>query len=224
MESFALLKLADSENKLKTINWSIAIFLCTSYCVFRLSLNIYTNFLEETNTNFFISTDIADHMPTLTLFSYDANITNIENLMLIDCKIKRSQYLEHEQCVMENRSRNDCITFNNSLSRFTSENQLVGMHFTFKSNLKEDQYYAVIHYIENLPIDVELNRHAMLFFSEKCSISDTQVNPSTLSYRIVERIIESTAMLFVLTHGVVLTQAYLRKLILKRNITKKFAY
>jgi hypothetical protein len=103
-------------------------------------------FCKKPTQNFLITTDIADHIPTVTLCSYDVNVTNIENLMLIDCKIKRSQYLEHEQCVMENfyRSRNDCKTFNNSLSKFTNENQLVGMHFIFKSNLKEDQYYAVI--------------------------------------------------------------------------------
>ena len=62
------------------------------------------------------------------------------------------------------------------------------MNFTFNSIHKTNKYYSVIHNIEKLPFLVELNKHSMLLYSEKCLISDTLVNPQILSYKITQRI------------------------------------
>lgn len=182
----ALPKLANSSNKFKTTVWSIAIILNTTYCIIAISLDIHSYFLFKTNTNVYVGNDLATTMPTISLCSF----SNEFHVNLTSCQIKQAKEVDFEECQWENfyRARNDCFTFDSSLILFTNEDESVGLHFTFKNDLEEDNYFVVIHENDNIPKAIELNRHAMPLFSSKCKISENKYNPLVITYKITERL------------------------------------
>jgi hypothetical protein len=184
-------KISSSTHTIFAILWSIVFSLFSLYCISYIiyDLRLYAKF--NTNTNVNITNVISAEIPTLSVCLDPIFGNNINfNMVMLDCEIKRSKYLEIEKCGNESFTKvpNGCYMFNtshfkNEIITFTDESRDVGLKLTFKSNNENTTgIFVIVHDLNKIPQKPNNNRYYKNLF--QCA----KIKANThISYALTER-------------------------------------